>query len=263
MQLSFSYHLTLDFSEPVEDQYFSFLCLPRETARQRVLSLTTEVRPAANLSQDADGSGNPQLYGVVRAAHRSFDLAVSGTVETGAALYEEYQDPADVTLVRYLVPSRYTEPGPALRALYEAAQLSAPAEPYDKLLYYSNCVRESLRYVPASTDVRTAAEDAVRLGTGVCQDYAHVLTALLRMAGVPARYVVGIMQGEGESHAWVEANCRGYWYGIDPTNNTLLTDGYIKFAHGRDYADCMISRGVFRNPRAEQSATVTATVTPL
>ena len=103
----------------------------------------------------------------------------------------------------------------------------------------------------------------MKIGAGVCQDYSHVLLSLLRMAGMPARYVVGLMQGEGESHAWVEANCRGYWYGIDPTNHLLINESYIKLAHGRDYGDCMISRGISRNPRAIQTMDVSVSVNPV
>ncbi|MDD7434847.1 MAG: transglutaminase family protein [Lachnospiraceae bacterium] len=39
----------------------------------------------------------------------------------------------------------------------------------------------------------------------VCQDYAHIFIVLLRLAGVPARYVCGLLAGEGASHAWVES----------------------------------------------------------
>jgi transglutaminase-like putative cysteine protease len=89
-----------------------------------------------------------------------------------------------------------------------------------------------------------------------------VYIAILRMAGIPARYTVGMMQGEGESHAWAEANCNGYWYGIDPTNALLINESYIKISHGRDYGDCMISRGIFSNPRAVQTMKVGVSVCP-
>jgi len=34
-----------------------------------------------------------------------------------------------------------------------------------------------------------------QLFPGVCQDYAHIMIALCRIADIPCRYVVGMMQG--------------------------------------------------------------------
>ena len=55
----------------------------------------------------------------------------------------------------------------------------------------------------------------------------------------------GMMLGEGATHAWVEAAVDGKWIGIDPANDCLVDDCYICFAHGRDYADCPVERGIF------------------
>lgn len=262
MLLDFRYRMDLEFSDPVEDQYFVLRCIPRDTDRQRLIGLDTEVGPHTAVYRDTDGLGNHMLYGLIRQPHSSFTLAVSGKVETTGSLYEEYEDPSDIGLQRYLAPSGYTQPGPELISLYRELAGTAPDDDYGRMLHFGRYVRDNMTYVPGSTDVHTTAEEAVSLRKGVCQDYAHVLTALLRMAGIPARYVTGLMRGEGESHAWVEANCRGYWYGIDPTNDMLVDDSYIKFTHGRDYEDCMVSRGIFRNPLAVQTMGIAVSVAP-
>ena len=111
-----------------------------------------------------------------------------------------------------------------------------------------------MTYRPGATTVRTTAEEALSEGMGVCQDYAHIMIALLRLLGIPARYAAGMMEGEGESHGWAEVNCRGYWYGFDPANNLLVNDRYIKISHGRDAGDCRICRGVFRNPTVQEQS---------
>ena len=98
--------------------------------------------------------------------------------------------------------------------------------------------------MPGTTGVQTTAEEAWQLGTGVCQDYAHIYVTLLRMRGIPARYVCGMMLGEGESHAWAEVLCGGRWVGFDPTNDRPVLNHYIKLGHGRDAADCAINRGL-------------------
>lgn len=260
MLLDFRYELNLEFSDPVEDQYFLFQCVPRDTERQKLVSFRVAAEPDAVITRDTDGLGNHRIYGLIREPHGGFRLRASGVVETTASLYEEYQDPADIGLVRYKVPSANTLPGPALKAFYEACSKDAPDDEYGKLLFYRERVHRAVEYVSGSTDVRTTAEEALRQRKGVCQDHAHVLIALLRMAGIPARYVAGLMSGEGESHGWVEANCRGYWYGADPANDLLVDENYIKFTHGRDSEDCMVSRGIFKNPRASQTMGIAVSV---
>ncbi len=114
-------------------------------------------------------------------------------------------------------------------------------------------------YIPGKTSVSTTAEEAWSLGGGVCQDYAHIYVTLLRMAGIPARYVCGLIIGEGASHAWAEALCGGRWVPFDPTHDRPVTEGYIKLGHGRDAADCAINRGLMWNGGA-QSQIISASV---
>ena len=114
------------------------------------------------------------------------------------------------------------------------------------------------RYAPGTTNVRTTAEQAFQQGCGVCQDYAHIFIALMHLAKIPARYVTGLVTGEGASHAWVEILDGDKWYGLDPTNDMLVTDNHIKIGVGRDAGDCMINRGIMHgNTRQSQEIKVT------
>ena len=84
---------------------------------------------------------------------------------------------------------------------------------------------------------------------GVCQDFAHVMIAIARSWGIPARYVSGYLHvanrtGEhlpdNATHAWVECRLpRLGWIGFDPTNQSLAGEGYIPIAAGRDYRTCL------------------------
>lgn len=106
-------------------------------------------------------------------------------------------------------------------------------------------MRKQFTYQSGTTTVQTTAEEALEKGKGVCQDYAHILIALCRKLSIPARYVVGIQEGVGETHAWVEFYDNGIWRGIDPTNDKWVNDRYLTLSHGRDFADCGINRGLF------------------
>ena len=87
-------------------------------------------------------------------------------------------------------------------------------------------------------------------GSGVCQDFAHLLLSLCRHAGLPARYVSGYLGDiaeSGASHAWAEAFVPPYgWIGIDATLGTPCTGRHVKIAVGRDYADVAVVRGTYR-----------------
>ncbi len=121
-----------------------------------------------------------------------------------------------------------------------------------ELATYNLCVdlmhhlHEDFRYQSGCTSMDTTAEEAWAFGCGVCQDYAHIYIALLHMRGIPARYVTGMIPGEGASHAWVEVCCDGNWYGFDPTNDTVVSNSHIRIGTGRDASDCLINRGIMR-----------------
>jgi transglutaminase-like putative cysteine protease len=113
-------------------------------------------------------------------------------------------------------------------------------------------VHRSLDYEWGITGVGTTASEALAAGRGVCQDYAHIMLAACRAAGVPARYVSGHLAGEGGSHAWVEVlnphpycGNRSVAQGWDPTHNRRANSDYLVVAVGRDYADVAPLSGTY------------------
>jgi transglutaminase-like putative cysteine protease len=154
---------------------------------------------------------------------------------------------------RYLAPSRLTQPDDALRAAARA--LLAEGTPFGRLAERINAfVFRHMRYVGGATTVETTAAEAFAQGTGVCQDYAHVMLALCRLCDVPARYVSGHLLGEGGTHAWLEAVERDPHTGrfistaFDPTHDRRATLNYVFVAAGRDYADVAPTSGQFIAP---------------
>lgn len=84
------------------------------------------------------------------------------------------------------------------------------------------------------------------------------------MLKIPARYIAGFMFGEGATHAWVEFYARGHWIGIDPTNDCMVDDKYIKLNEGRDASDVIIDKGVFfGNVQQIQTVNVSVREIPL
>ena len=195
-----------------------------------------------NVRQSLGQFGSRRIYGCIDSPHTDFTIAVSGKVKTGLEIFEEFcEDPLESAVFR--VQSGLTQPGPAIRAFHDSLDLCGSA--YDRAMAIRKAVHEAFSYQPGATSAHESGEDAFARKQGVCQDYAHVMLSLLRMEGIPARYVAGMLLGEGASHAWVEAQCGGYWYGFDPTNDLLVDDGYVRVSCGRDSADCAVIRGTF------------------
>ena len=140
------------------------------------------------------------------------------------------------------------------------AELGGDATAVEQAQVVMGEVFRAFTYTPGATTIRTTAEQALTQGTGVCQDYAHVMLAVCRHLGLTARYIAGLLGGEGATHAWTEVYHDGRWIGLDPTHNRMVDDNYITIAHGRDYRDCMLDIGIFSGDNVSQSQWVNASV---
>lgn len=247
--LSFSYEMRSEFDRDITRHDFRLMCIPRGSLRQRVLRAVCEVSPYTWLSEDCDGFGNPCVYGAAGDHHRLFHVRVSGQVQTGLADFEEYASEND-GLFRF--PSPMTMPGPNITHYF--GRLRLPDEAGTSLArarFYMEQLHRDFAYRSGVTDTATTAEQALAQGCGVCQDFAHLLTALCRLDGIPARYAAGMLTGEGQTHAWTEVLSGGRWYGLDPTHGRAVDCNYIKLSHGRDCRDCLVNRGLYCNPARE------------
>lgn len=250
--LKFSYSTTYYFDEPVNNQYFTIKCLPRDNDRQKVTVQRTEVSTNDFCDNAVDSFGNRALYGKIKNAHPMFHFCVAGTAETT----DGFSDTDDKFLDVFSISGTLTKAGNRIKSHIKKIRKRCEGKTNtEKCNIVNEYVNHLLEYKQWETDVDTTAEDACRLGIGVCQDYSHIMISILRELGIPARYVVGMMTGEGFSHAWVEAwltDDMPGWYGFDPTNNKRVDDSYIKISHGRDYHDCMVMRGIFVGNTAQK-----------
>lgn len=139
--------------------------------------------------------------------------------------------------------------------------------PYKLLQELCEYVYSNFKYISGVTDVNSSLDDVWKLKAGVCQDFTSVLLQIIRMFGIPARYVSGyicpndeIKRGEGATHAWIEAYIPFYgWLGFDPTNNAIADENHVRLAVGRDYNDCSPVKGVFKG-KVEDKLFVKVTV---
>lgn len=161
-----------------------------------------------------------------------------------------------------LMPSRFAQQSRLLRQLAHDLAVRRDADPLSVLRHVNSALYDVLDYDPKATHVDSPIDDALSDRKGVCQDYAHIMIALVRGLGIPCRYVSGYLYHRGEdhdrsandaTHAWVEALLPQLgWVGFDPTNNLLASERHIRAAIGRDYADVPPTRGIFKGSAASQ-----------
>jgi transglutaminase-like putative cysteine protease len=148
---------------------------------------------------------------------------------------------------RLLRPTRLTAPDERLRAM--AADVAADGEPEQTAERACAAVFAAIGYESGVTGVTTTAAEALAIGRGVCQDYAHVMLALCHVLRLPARYVSGHLLGQGGTHAWVEVivTCAGHAEAVafDPCNGRRTDGGYVTIATGRDYSDVAPTSGSY------------------
>ncbi len=253
--LNYSFETRLSMSSAVTDHDFVLRCQPMSTHVQTVLDSQTVITPECPLAKQTDGFGNLIQVGRIERPHKEFSFVSSGLVIVDSA--DTHPEPAHPI---YLRSSRFCAPTDELAAFADdvlRVRRNAPA--LQKAQVLAHALHEAMEYVPGSTTTATTAGEAFAQKRGVCQDFSHILIALLRAEGIPARYANGLMFGEGATHAWVEVHDGLRWRGIDATNDREADDTYIAIAHGRDFADCAIESGVFRGG-ARQSQNVRVVV---
>lgn len=253
--MEFRYYLKIEFDCPVTQHSFTVKCVPQSDDRQKIIEQNIHILPREFLCENRDSFGNSYFFGKAQLPHTLFEVVSEGTAQTGLAKGTKAGAPYQLGMFAGQTP--YTEPGRDLRAFFDSLTFGEEQSGLEKSLMIMEALRGQFAYVQGKTDISTTAQQAWNIGCGVCQDYSHIMLSLCRMAGIQSRYVVGMLLGEGLSHAWVEVADRGVWYGLDAANGVQVLEDHIKISHGRDYADCLINQGVFTgNARQLQEVSV-------
>lgn len=242
MNISYEYRTRVVFAPSIGRHNLLLRCLPAREAFQQSVEEEFTLSEGFWYDESHDGQGNRILYAGTTERHNRVAYTCHGRVRQSTyCIPEAHPHPM------YGLPSALTQgelpPHPTLDEL--------PPRPVGddtflpRVIELMHFTHEYLSYIPGTTCCNTPLTQVLSQRCGVCQDYAHLLIALCRHHGLHARYVCGLMQGEGQTHAWVEVHDGQCWYAFDPTNDTPIATGYIKLAHGRDALDCPVSRGTY------------------
>lgn len=244
-ELEFYFHTGVEFSAPVSGHTFALHCLPMEDEAQTLQSYAVCLEPGAEYALHKDGFGSWLVCGSCQEPHRVFRYDTHGIVQVEGNAKAE---PVNPVLKQATPLTAMTE---ELEALWQSLPLEGKSL-QEQAALLNEAAAGALHYVPGITGLTTTAGQALALGSGVCQDYTHILLALARRSGFAARYCMGLVPGEGATHAWAELALPDGWHGYDPTFACEAGEDHVRFAVGRDAADCRAERGIFRG-LAEQT----------
>lgn len=256
------------YTAPVQ-QCVMLLCLePREDRGQRLLDFEIETQPPANLNRETDCFGNTRHLLDLHQTHQILKITTRSTVEVASApplparlhpdaWAEIRSHSASCVDWDFTHPSTLVRPSPALAEFVDRHCIEPGNDPLASLMQLSHTLHHCLQYIPGSTTAESPVEHIIETGRGVCQDYAHLMTAIARSWDIPARYVSGylnpIEQADEQApnnatHAWVECRLPELgWIGFDPTNQSFAGEGgKVHIAVGRDYHDVSPTRGVLQ-----------------
>lgn len=270
-------HLTqFRYDSPVSESLMELRMHPRTEGRQRCLSFDLAVDPRAQIFTYRDYLGNSIHHFDVPRRHLQLRIVTESLLEVQdqpplpprlepSAWAELDQLAAAGDYGEMLMPSQFALPTDALLGLARDLAIERRADPLSLLRELNSAMHDWFDYVPKATHVDSPIDQAIENRQGVCQDFAHIMIALVRHVKIPCRYVSGYLcprpdkvdrSVEGATHAWVEALLPGLgWVGFDPTNDLVTDDRHIRTAVGRDYADVPPTRGIFKG-KARSELTV-------
>jgi transglutaminase-like putative cysteine protease len=249
------------YSLPVRQLHSELCVVPGERANQRVTVATIRVQPPARLTTHEDEFGNLRHTVDFVDPTDALDVTVRAEVETIDAPEPAVEAPSPDL---YLQPSARAPFAPELDEFIVPQGSGHLAYAWEVMAE----IAERFAYEVGFTDVADTALDLLHTGRGVCQDFSHLMLAVLRRQGVPARYVSGYLAAvEGDaiataSHAWVQVLDGGAWYGFDPANNARQDERYVVTAVGRDYDDVPPIRGTYFGHAEERWSTEVRIATP-
>ena len=264
MILQIQHETRLEYTDAVSEWLTEVRMEPIADERQACHSFHLTVSQPATLFRYQDGFGNRVHHFNLLTPHQQVRILAASIVETAPVRTDVDANPAAYPLsldgiapglygyLQFGGPVRNT---PLLAPILDAVRPTAGDSLIGLIERVRQFIFERFEYARYVTNVSSPIDDLLTQGKGVCQDFAHLMIAVLRSFGVPTRYVSGYLHRpnqESQSHAWCEAWLPLIgWLGIDPTNNCLVGDHFVRVAVGRDFTDVTPNKGVFRGKGQE------------
>lgn len=267
MLLKVTHTTNLTYTDLISGSVVELRMAPRQEQDQHRLSFTLAIGPTAPAFSYFDWMGNIVHWFTVNALHRQVRVVATSIVETDRPRPEpqRFQDRWPLTAdFDYGVWDFLQFGGPVVDCpqLQDLVRLIGP-QPGDSLgevaLRMVHLINDRFTYKTGITTAASPITDILTHGSGVCQDFTHLMIALARALKIPARYVSGVVHPDAErfrgytqTHAWCELLFPSAgWIGFDPTNSCLVGGNFVKVGIGRHYADVPPNKGQFNGTAKE------------
>jgi transglutaminase-like putative cysteine protease len=282
------FHVTeFQYDGPVSESYNELHLRPRQDEEQTCVSFRLTTSPSSRITSYVDSQDNWVHTFNVLPEHKHLRVESDSVVlvqepralPTGGMTLEELDSSGEVfdDLYDMLAETVYVPHTPELRTLVADIEGECDGTVAGFALTAIETIHKRFRYEKGATHVSSSISDVLAAGAGVCQDFAHLMLAVARIRGLPARYVSGYLVprrtaepgasveeviGGQASHAWIEVYIPGSgWIGLDPTLGREVCRQHVRVAYGRDYGDVPPVRGVYKG-HAGQRLSVDVRVRP-
>jgi transglutaminase-like putative cysteine protease len=266
------HHITkYNYDRPVRESANQIKIYPFSHSGQETVSHELNITSDPNINGFIDYFGNKVGWFMVNEPHRELTIDSQLVIKTAQSVANpillsttsEWMEMKSATSVDIrLLDLAKPEPLKSQKAIKVLADELFPHNDAPALFIQrcSEHIFNNFQYKKGITSVETTVDEILEHKSGVCQDFAHVLLEMLRSEGIPARYVSGYIcpnsdgvRGAGATHAWVEVWLPSSgWVGIDPTNNTWVSNLHVCLAVGRHFNDCSPVKGTFKGPARQE-----------
>ncbi len=257
MLLKISHSMVYTYNKAVHYALQQARLTPKSRYGQAIIRWNIVLEGAEKQLEFDDENNNRVTLLSINEGCSSFSVTCEGEIETTDTAGIIGVHGGFAPLWHFQRSTDLTKRGPLIRALVKSLGTD-----YDNDIVrfhaLSKSISTAVEYMAGKTDIYTAAEAALEIGCGVCQDHAHIFITCARLMGYPARYVSGYLMmndsvEQDATHAWAEVHLPDLgWVGFDVSNGISPDERYVRMATGLDFLDAAPVSGIRLGDSAEQ-----------
>jgi transglutaminase-like putative cysteine protease len=236
MRLSIDHRTTYRFTKQQDRLVQQLRMTPENTHDQTVASWHIAVDCDARTRRHRDGFGNCTTMLYCEGPLDHIEISVAGEVVTSHSdgVLHGTNEPLPPALFRRSTPLTAAD-----EAITAFARDHAGDDAFATLRRLNLAVRERARVDRGRPAPGRTAAEAFARDSATPRDLAHVFIAAAHALGLPARYVSGYCDLEGDHrptpHGWADAYIAGTgWIGFDPTLGVSPEEHHVRIATGLD-----------------------------
>jgi transglutaminase-like putative cysteine protease len=265
MFLDVQHHLWLEYDDFIRESFIELRLQPKATLTQSVASFVLAAGPPTKISRYRDWNDNVVHHFAVTQYHDRLEVQSRSLVETRPPLFrlDAIEDAMPLGALPHFIQDWLFLEGPVhktprLEDFAAGVDVPEHAPLGEQVQRLSGAIAGAFEYRKNVTRYDSTTDHFLELRAGVCQDFTHLMLALLRLRGIPCRYVSGYLHVErsavepSQSHAWIEFHSPSAgWVAFDPTHNREIDERYVVVAQGRHYDDVPPNKGIYRGNARE------------